>query len=174
MENGNKKKQQVDLILGGPILISLGGQASRLENLLWLGCVSRDRVHTCPSRHRHQEERSVMQCFFVAPRAACRSCSPGIVASVCVRAQYARGCGRPWCVSSFCLRVAGRVLGRGNHASVGSDILLWQHPGKVDACATAVEGKNTPITGSTRWASPSARSAQIKGAVRVHQESLIR
>ena len=73
-----------------------------------------------------------------------------------------------------CLRVAGGVLGRGNHASVGSDILLWQHPGKVDACATAVEGKNTPITGSTRWASPSARSAQIKGAVRVHQESLIR
>ena len=45
---------------------------------------------------------------------------------------------------------------------------------KVDAGATAGEGKRAPITGSTRWASPSARSAQIKGAVRVHQESLIR
>ena len=106
---------------------------------------------------------------------ACRRCVPGIVASVFVReAQYTRWCESPWCVLSFCLRVAGGVLGRENHASVGSDILLWQHPGKVDACATAVEGKNTLITGSTRWASPSARTAQIKGAVRVHQESLIR
>ena len=35
------------------------------------------------------------------------------------------------------------------------------------------EGKSVQITGSTRGASPSARSAQIKGAVRVHQETLI-
>jgi hypothetical protein len=44
---------------------------------------------------------------------------------------------------------------------------------KVDAGATAGEGKSAPITGSTRWASPSARSAQIKGAVSVHQRPLI-
>ena len=41
MENGNKKKQRVDLILG----------------VLCLGRAGLDRVHTCPSRHRHQEER---------------------------------------------------------------------------------------------------------------------
>ena len=52
MENGNIKKKRVDLIMGVPILISLGGQASLLENLLWLGRAGR----TCPSRHRHQEE----------------------------------------------------------------------------------------------------------------------
>jgi hypothetical protein len=53
------------------------------------------------------------------------------LSSVCVRkAQYARGRGSPWCVSSFCLRVSGGVLGRGNHASAGSDILLWQRPGR--------------------------------------------
>ena len=75
MENGNKKKQRVDLIMGVPILSSLGGQASRLETLLCLGRAGRDRVHTCPSRHRHQEERSVLQFFFVAPRAPCRSCT---------------------------------------------------------------------------------------------------
>jgi hypothetical protein len=46
--------------------------------------------------------------------------------------------------------------------------------GKVDAGATAGEGKRATMTGSTRCASPSARSAQIRGAVRVHQESLIR
>jgi len=99
----------------------------------------------------------------------------GNVASECVReAQYAIRRGRPWCVSSLCLRVAGWVIGRGNHASAGSDILLWPSPSKVYADATAGEGKSAPITGSTRWASPSARSARIKGAVRVHQESLIR
>ena len=42
--------------MGVAILISLGGQASRLENLLWLGGAGSDRVYTCPSRHRHQEE----------------------------------------------------------------------------------------------------------------------
>jgi hypothetical protein len=45
---------------------------------------------------------------------------------------------------------------------------------EVDVDVTAGEGKNASITGNTRWARPSARSAQIKGAVRVHQESLIR
>jgi hypothetical protein len=44
--------------MGVPILISRGGEASRLENLLWLGRAGCDRVHTCPSRHRHQEEES--------------------------------------------------------------------------------------------------------------------
>jgi hypothetical protein len=44
---------------------------------------------------------------------------------------------------------------------------------EVNTGATAGEGKNAPITGSTRWASPSARSAQIRGTVSVHQESLI-
>jgi hypothetical protein len=44
---------------------------------------------------------------------------------------------------------------------------------KVYDCTTAGEGKNAPVTGSTRWASPSARSAQIRGAVSVHQDSLI-
>ena len=42
--------------MGVPILISRGGEASRLENLLWLGRAGCDRVHTCPSRHHHQEE----------------------------------------------------------------------------------------------------------------------
>jgi hypothetical protein len=44
---------------------------------------------------------------------------------------------------------------------------------KVDAGTTAGEGKSAPGAGITRWASPSARSAQIRGAVSVHQESLI-
>jgi hypothetical protein len=111
----------------------------------------------------------------VAPRASCSSWATGMLASVCVRqAQYARWRGSPWCISSFCLRVAGGVLGRGNHASAWSDILVCPRPGKVDACATEGEGKSEPITGNTRWAIPSARSAQINGAVRVHQESLIR
>ena len=44
---------------------------------------------------------------------------------------------------------------------------------KVVAGATAGEGSSAAITGSTRGASQSSRSAQIKGAVRVHQESLI-
>jgi hypothetical protein len=37
------KKQCVDLIWGVPILISLGGQSSRLENLPWLGRAGRER-----------------------------------------------------------------------------------------------------------------------------------
>jgi len=45
---------------------------------------------------------------------------------------------------------------------------------EVNADATAGEGKSAPITGSTRGASPSAGSAQIRGAASVHQESLIR
>jgi hypothetical protein len=45
---------------------------------------------------------------------------------------------------------------------------------KVDASATASEGKNTPVGVNTRLASPCARSAQIRGAVSVYQESLIR
>jgi hypothetical protein len=44
---------------------------------------------------------------------------------------------------------------------------------KVDAGTTAGEGKSAPVAGITRWASPSARSAQIRGAVSVHQNSLI-
>jgi hypothetical protein len=44
---------------------------------------------------------------------------------------------------------------------------------KVDAGTTACEGKSAPGAGITRWASPSARSAQIRGAVSVHQDSLI-
>jgi len=86
----------------------------------------------------------------VALRATYRNCAPGIVASVCVReSQYACGRGSPWCVSSFCLRVAGGVLARGNHASAGSDILLCPRPGKVDAGSTVGEGKSAAITGST-------------------------
>ena len=50
------KRQCVDLIRGVPILISLGGQTSLLENLLWLGRAGRDHVHTCPSRHLQPEE----------------------------------------------------------------------------------------------------------------------
>jgi phosphosulfolactate phosphohydrolase-like enzyme len=44
---------------------------------------------------------------------------------------------------------------------------------KVDAGTTAGEGKSAPGAGITRGASPSARSAQIRGAVSVHQDSLI-
>jgi hypothetical protein len=44
---------------------------------------------------------------------------------------------------------------------------------KVDAGTTAGAGKSAPDAGITRWASPSARSEQIRGAVSVHQESLI-
>jgi len=36
--------------MGVPILISLGVQASCLENLLWLGGAGRDRVHTVRRR----------------------------------------------------------------------------------------------------------------------------
>ena len=126
-----------------PILISLGAKLAALKTFyVWVArvaivCI---QVHECPSRHRHQEERRVLQFLLcrrttrslqelsaeVAPRAACRSCAPEIVASVCVReAQYARGRRSPWCVSFFCLLVAGGVLGSGNHAAARSDILLW-------------------------------------------------
>jgi hypothetical protein len=44
---------------------------------------------------------------------------------------------------------------------------------KVDTSTTAGEGKSEPVTVITRWASPSGRSAQIRGAVSVHQGSLI-
>jgi hypothetical protein len=44
---------------------------------------------------------------------------------------------------------------------------------KVDAGTTAGEGKSAPGAGITRGAIPSARSAQIRGAVSVHQDSLI-
>jgi hypothetical protein len=44
---------------------------------------------------------------------------------------------------------------------------------KVDAGTTVGEGKSAPGAGITRWASPSGRSAQIRGAVSVHQDSLI-
>jgi hypothetical protein len=38
---------------------------------------------------------------------------------------------------------------------------------KVDTGTTAGEGKSATVARSTRWASPSARSAQIRGAVSV-------
>jgi hypothetical protein len=44
---------------------------------------------------------------------------------------------------------------------------------KVDAGTTAGEGKSALGLGINLWASPSARSAQIRGAVSVHQDSLI-
>jgi hypothetical protein len=44
---------------------------------------------------------------------------------------------------------------------------------KVDTGTTAGEGKSAPVAVITRWASPSGRSAQIRGAVSVHQGSLI-
>ena len=44
---------------------------------------------------------------------------------------------------------------------------------KVDAGTTAGEGKSAPVAGSTWWANSSARSAQIRGAVSVLQDSLI-
>jgi hypothetical protein len=44
---------------------------------------------------------------------------------------------------------------------------------KVDAGTTASEGKSASLGGCSRWASPCARSAQIRGAVSVYQESLI-
>ena len=113
MENGterNKKKQCVDRILGVPILISLGAKLAALKTFYgWVAIVC-IHVDECPASHRHQEERSVMRLLLcrtmrslqelraeVAPRAACMSCTPGIVASVGVlEAQYARGRRRPW------------------------------------------------------------------------------
>ena len=172
-----------------PILISLGAKLAALKTFyVWVArvaivCI---HVHECPSRHRHQEERSVLQFFFVAPRAACRlhaevaprsacrRCASGIVIRMCAKGAV---CARAWKpMVRIILLPAGVRRGtwpwkpcicRVRHFAVAAS---W----KVDASATANEGKSAPITGSTRWASPSARSAQIKGAVRVHQESLIR
>ena len=73
-----KKKQRVDLILGVPILISLGAKLAAWKTFYgWVArvaivCI---HVHECPARHRHQEERRVLQFFFVAPCAACMSCA---------------------------------------------------------------------------------------------------
>jgi hypothetical protein len=70
-------------------------------------------VLLCRTMRRLQE-----LCAEVAPRVPCISYAPGIVASVFVReAQCAR-----W---SLCLLRAGGVRGRGNHASAGSDIVMW-------------------------------------------------
>jgi hypothetical protein len=102
------KKQRVDRILGVPILISLRAKLASLKTFYgWVALVAIVCIHVdeCPARHRHQEERSVLRLLLcrtmrslqelraeVAPRAACMSCAPGIVASVCVReAQYALG-----------------------------------------------------------------------------------
>jgi hypothetical protein len=72
------------------------------------------------------------------------------------------------------------TVGRSARATAGSTtisqnvILAVRHVAaaasktrKVDAGTTAGEGKSAPDTGITRWASPSARSAQIRGAVSV-------
>ena len=139
------KKQRVDLILGVPIRISLGAKLAALKTFYgWVARVAIVCIHVdeCPARHRHQEERSVLWFFFVAPHAACRSFAPGIVASVCVReAQYAHGRRSPWCELSFYLRMAGGVLGRGNHASTRSDILLCP---KVRRSQEALGGRASP------------------------------
>ena len=44
---------------------------------------------------------------------------------------------------------------------------------KVDAGTAAGEGKSAPVVSGFRLASPGARSAQIRGAVSVYQQSLI-
>ncbi len=44
---------------------------------------------------------------------------------------------------------------------------------EVDTGTTSGEGKNASVVVSTRWASLAGRSAQIRGAVSVHQDSLI-
>jgi hypothetical protein len=78
VENGNKKKQRVDRILGVPILISLGAKLAALKTFYgWVARVAIVCIHVdeCPARHCHQEERSVLRFFFVAPCAACRSCA---------------------------------------------------------------------------------------------------
>jgi len=86
-------------------------------------------VLLCHTMRRLQE-----MCAEVAPRVACISCAPGIVASVCVReTQYAR-----W---SLCLLRAGGVRGRGNHASAGSDIVLSP---KVRRSQEALGGRASP------------------------------
>jgi hypothetical protein len=139
VENGNKKNRLLTSFW--VCHINLGAKLAALKTFCgWVArvvivCI---HVHECPSRHRHQEERRVLQFFFVAPCAACRSCAQRShhaqlagagrreLSSGCVReSQYARGRGSPWCVSSFCLLVAGGVLVSANHAPAGSDILLW-------------------------------------------------
>ena len=86
-------------------------------------------VLLCRTMRRLQE-----LCAEVAPRVACISCAPGIVASVFVReAQCAR-----W---SLCLLRAGGVRGRGNHASAGSDIVLWP---KARQSQEALGGRASP------------------------------
>jgi len=73
-----KKKQRVDLILGVPILISLGAKLAALKTFYgWVSQVAIVCIHVdeCPARHRHQEERRVLWFFFVAPCAGCRSCA---------------------------------------------------------------------------------------------------
>ena len=50
------KRHRVDLIRGVSILISLGGQTGRLENILWLDGTGCDHVYTCPSRHLQPDE----------------------------------------------------------------------------------------------------------------------
>jgi hypothetical protein len=72
------KKQRVDLILGVPILISLGANLASVKTFYgWVARVAIVCIHVdeCPARHRHQEERSVLLFFFVAPYAGCRSCA---------------------------------------------------------------------------------------------------
>jgi hypothetical protein len=44
---------------------------------------------------------------------------------------------------------------------------------KVDAGTTAGKGKSSPVVSGLGLASPCVRSAQIRGAVSVYQESLI-
>ena len=93
--------------------------------------------------------------------------------------EEAHGAYHPW---PACARRGARPWG--GRRGVGPDkpcSVLVRHVAvaasetrKVDAVATAGEGKIAPITGNTRWANPFARSAQIKGAVRVHQESVMR
>jgi hypothetical protein len=64
------KKQRVHLILGVPILISLGTKLVALKTFYgWVARVTIVCMHVdeCPARHRHQEERRVLRFSFVAP-----------------------------------------------------------------------------------------------------------
>ena len=72
------KKQRVDLIVGVPILISLGAKLAALKTFyVWVARVAIVCIHVDegPARHRHQEERRGLRFFFVAPCAGCRSCA---------------------------------------------------------------------------------------------------
>ena len=100
MENGNKKNSVLTSFWVGQSSAVLGAKLAALKPFYaWVArvaivCI---QVHECPSRHRHQEERSVLQFFFVAPRnlqelraevvprAACRSCAPGNGIRMCAR-----------------------------------------------------------------------------------------